>query len=193
MSGDARPRARGARGTNVRFAAALVAAGLLCALVAARASAQESAADSAAIEGAAEADTGWVEIGGSTPFGEDDPFADLPLTSEGDDEEPGARFFPFVDYNRVDALTLGLDHSFKPKKGWLPAISFRFARAFGRLTDGGADHGLGCVGGEGTHNDARRRIRPAGWGGFRERCGGDVEGSGRSGEADLDAGGRYAV
>jgi hypothetical protein len=142
VSGDARPRARGARGTTWELAtASLVAAGLLCALAAARASAQGSAADSAAIEGAAEADTGWVEIGGSTPFGEDDPFADLPLTSESETDEPGARFFPYVDYNRVDALTLGLDHSFKPKQGWLPGISFRFARAFGRLTDGGADHG----------------------------------------------------
>ena len=89
---------------------------------------------------AAPADTGWVEIGGSSPFGEDDPFADLPESTTTEPEEAKGRLFPYFAFNRVDAWTFGLDHLFEPKFGWLPGFSVRVARAFGRTT-GPDEHG----------------------------------------------------
>jgi len=94
-------------------------------------------------------DTGWVEIGGSAPantdadsstFGDDDPFADLP----GEDEEPiepGGKVRPYVDYNRVDQWTAGLDLLYQPERGFTPAMKIRMARAFQRKNPGGEADG----------------------------------------------------
>jgi hypothetical protein len=94
--------------------------------------AQAQSADSTGA--AASADTGWVEIGGASPFGEDDPFADLPESTATSEKEEQGRLFPYFAFNRVDAWTVGLDETFRPKRGWLPGFSIRMARAFGRTT-----------------------------------------------------------
>ncbi|MGH7725066.1 MAG: BamA/TamA family outer membrane protein [Candidatus Eiseniibacteriota bacterium] len=76
-------------------------------------------------------DTGWVEIGGGGEFGADDPFADLPPDSSLAIPPEGGRIVPYLEYNRVDALTLGLDLVYSPDEGWMPEFRVRFARAFG--------------------------------------------------------------
>ncbi len=104
---------------------------LLVALLAARAGAQSDAA----------ADTGWVEIGGpdstaasASPFGADDPFADLPLDDDEAARRGGGSLRPYVDYNRVDQWTAGLDMLYRPETGMNPAMRLRVARAFQRKT-----------------------------------------------------------
>ena len=90
----------------------------LLSLVAVPASAQVSDSTTAA------PDTGWVEIGGPSGFGADDPFADLPSEEdEGPVQPEGGRLFPYLGYNRVDQFTVGLDMTYKPSKGWMPARS----------------------------------------------------------------------
>lgn len=135
-----------AQGRSVRpgMSAALAAATALW-LVAFALAAPASAQDADG-EGRADADTGWVEIGGaaaggagsSTPaFGDDDPFADLPEETESAPEEPGGKLRPYVDYNRVDQWTVGLDMLYAPTIGLKPAFKIRMARAFQRQTDQG--------------------------------------------------------
>lgn len=79
---------------------------------------------------AAKPDTGWVEIGGTSGFGADDPFADLPSAEDqGPVQEEGGRLFPYLGYNRVDQFTVGLDMTYKPSRGWLPGLAVRMAYA----------------------------------------------------------------
>jgi hypothetical protein len=92
----------------------------------------------------AAADTGWVEIGGDADnepripgqpaFGSDDPFADLPDEDDGVRTPVGGRIRPYLDYNRVDQWTAGLDLLFRPEIGMDPAMRLRVARAFQRKT-----------------------------------------------------------
>jgi len=87
-------------------------------------------------------DTGWVEIGGPTGFGSDDPFADLPSPEdEGPVQPEGGRLFPYLGYNRVDQFTIGLDMTFKPSKGWLPGLATRMAYAAERKDPRGEGDG----------------------------------------------------
>jgi hypothetical protein len=92
--------------------------------------------------GTAAPDTGWVEIGGPTGFGSDDPFADLPSPEdEGPVQPEGGRLFPYLGYNRVDQFTVGLDMTFKPSKGWLPGLATRMAYAAERKDPRGEGDG----------------------------------------------------
>ncbi len=127
---------------NTRNTMTLLLCAIAIALSATHAHAQTATADSAATEAreAVPADTGWVEIG-TSPFGEDDPFADLPESTSSGDQEARGKLMPYLSYNRVDALTLGLDMTFEPKTDWIPAFRIRMARSFGRLTNSGQDHG----------------------------------------------------
>lgn len=126
--------------------AACATVALLVLLAAAPPSARAQDADG---EGGADADTGWVEIGGpepgtsttDSPFGEDDPFADLP---EVDDtpEEKGGSLRPYLDYNRVDQWIGGIDMRFDPETGWRPGFRLRGARAFQRQRPDGDGRNL---------------------------------------------------
>lgn len=131
---------RGSRRHGLGVAGATAVAMLLVAL-ALPASAQDTDG-----EGSADADTGWVEIGGAavagagagaTDFGDDDPFADLPVAEDAAPKEKGGRLRPYVDYNRVDQWTLGLDMLYAPTIGMRPGMKIRVARAFQRQTDNG--------------------------------------------------------
>ena len=126
------------------FLALAASAGLLLGAAAGASSAFAQDKDG---EGRADADTGWVEIGGAGAssaegnpawnFGDDDPFADLPGETEPPPPEPGGRLRPYVDYNRVDQWTLGVDMLYQPTLGLKPGFRLRVARAFQRQTDYG--------------------------------------------------------
>ena len=104
--------------------------------LAASAAAVPAPSDTSALEAAP--DTGWVEIG-SSPFGKDDPFADLPGEEESPEAAPPphAHLRPYLDFNRVDQFTLGLDHAFTPKTGLLPGFAVRVARSLRRESSEG--------------------------------------------------------
>ena len=104
-----------------------------------------AAAGVAAAQAPAAPDTGWVEIGGdakaapaaeaASPFGADDPFADLPAVDDATPgKKPGGQIRPYVDYNRVDQWTAGIDLLYRPEAGFDPAMRLRVARAFQRKT-----------------------------------------------------------
>ncbi len=130
----------GSGGHGLGVAGAIAAAVVLAAL-ALPASAQDDDG-----EGGADADTGWVEIGGgatagagepSVEFGENDPFADLPIEQDETPRQKGGQVRPYVDYNRVDQWTLGLDLLYAPTTGMKPGMKVRVGRAFQRQTDDG--------------------------------------------------------
>jgi hypothetical protein len=99
-------------------------------------------ATTAAAQAPAAPDTGWVEIGGtaapeadtSAPFGADDPFADLPVDEDASAKKIGGTLRPYLDYNRVDQWTAGLEMGYRPEAGFDPAMRLRIARAFQRKT-----------------------------------------------------------
>jgi hypothetical protein len=133
-----------ASAARLRLALAIA---LACATAAlprgARAQEAAQAPDTSAAPAAA--DTGWVEVGGETPFGIDDPFKDLPEDGTAARGEDKARVLPYLDFNRVDALIAGLDHTFKPKaaRTWTPGVRFWVARSIGRRVEGPPeDHGM---------------------------------------------------
>jgi hypothetical protein len=98
-----------------------------------------AAVDTAA---ATPADTGWVEIGGKSPFGADDPFADLPSPEEEGTKAPhGGQILPYLSYERVDQFVLGLEQRYKPKSGWNPGFDTRMARAAERKNPPGVGTG----------------------------------------------------
>ena len=128
------------RSMRPELLAAAAALWLVASVLAIPVSAQDSDGESGA-----DADTGWVEIGGAAgagtavaaPFGDDDPFADLPTDDEGEEKDPGGKLRPYLDYNRVDQYTLGFDMLYKPTVGLKPGLRIRVARAFQRQDDPG--------------------------------------------------------
>ncbi|MEO6463062.1 MAG: BamA/TamA family outer membrane protein [Candidatus Eisenbacteria bacterium] len=95
----------------------------------------------------AAADTGWVEVGDQAPadsagaaegFGDDDPFADLPVEEE-TEAAAGGKILPSIDYNRVDQWVLGLELLHRPTAGMMPAMKLRVVRAFQRKNANGGD------------------------------------------------------
>ena len=87
-------------------------------------------------------DSGWVEVGGASPFGKDDPFADLPSPEEEGAAVPhGGQLLPYLSYDRVDQFVLGLEQRYKPKSGWMPGFQTLMARAAERRNPPGQGTG----------------------------------------------------
>ena len=118
------PRAARRCAVIAGLGAAVVAACTLapCAVARAHAAAAlpEPVAANAAPDSAdaSPADTGWVEIGGKSPFGADDPFADLPSAEEERAATPhGGQLLPYLSFERVDQFVIGLEQRYEPKTG----------------------------------------------------------------------------